>query len=213
MPKLWRAVPFVIAFALGGCFAADDLYGRYWMSPDANSRDFDMTETVVVASNAPSISNSFYKYFDEKRPLSEQHLGIDIIADLATPVIAPADGVVVKVFTEPFYGRNIIIEHTIESTGEVFRTHYKHLHVQSVAVGDAVQRGEIIGAMGRTGALAGGLVHLHFEVHQLGTGKRLSAVDPHGYWRDGIGIVSCFDPDIENQPSGFWISYPVICRD
>ena len=83
-----------------------------------------------------------------------------------------------------------------------------HLNKRLVAKGDKVVRGQKIGEVGSTGALAGTLNHLHFEVHVAGLG----AVDPHLLWANGLGKVTCFDPVRPQPGSPVQLTYPVHCH-
>jgi murein DD-endopeptidase MepM/ murein hydrolase activator NlpD len=100
------------------------------------------------------------------------HCGLDIAAKEGTPVRASADGIVVKAeYLRNGYGKLVIIEHEKELS-----TYYGHLSEIGVVKGQKVRRGEIIGAVGRTGNATG--AHLHFEVRRGGT-----ACDPEAYLR------------------------------
>ncbi len=85
------------------------------------------------------------------------HEGIDISNRPGTPVVAPADGVVIFAGREAGYGNLIIISH-----GYGITTRYGHLKKIFVKVGQKVQRGDIIGEIGNTGRSTG--PHLHYEV-------------------------------------------------
>ncbi|MER3448265.1 MAG: peptidase M23, partial [Chloroflexota bacterium] len=50
--------------------------------------------------------------------------------------------------------------------GNGFRTLYAHLSRLDVSVGETVEQGQVIGAVGRTGIATG--PHLHFEVYRGG---------------------------------------------
>ena len=89
------------------------------------------------------------------------HRGIDVKADLGTPVFAAASGVVAASGVEPSYGNVVKIEHSNE-----FVTIYAH-HLQNfVHVGDVVETGQVIGQVGRTGRATA--YHLHFEIRYKG---------------------------------------------
>lgn len=93
---------------------------------------------------------------------STDHLGIDFTPGAGTPVPVVADGVVVEALYEGVYGVHVIVEHVIN--GQTVRTLYAHMQDGSmaVAVGQAVPRGTILGAVGDTGQSTG--AHLHFGV-------------------------------------------------
>ena len=87
--------------------------------------------------------------------------GIDIAAQVGTPVYASAAGVVsfVKYNYRPNkgYGREVVIDH-----GNGIKTRYAHLSEISVRVGQKVNRWDAIGRVGKTGRATG--PHLHYEV-------------------------------------------------
>src|SRR4030066_441018 len=85
------------------------------------------------------------------------HSGIDIVAPHGTLVKAADGGQVVQAGYFGGYGNSIMIYH-----GGGFATWYAHLSSINVSVGQAVQRGQVIGLVGSTGWTTG--PHLHFEV-------------------------------------------------
>lgn len=87
----------------------------------------------------------------------EFHKGLDIGTRIGTPVIAPADGLVVSAGREGNFGNMIAINH-----GYNLMTRYGHLHKFRVTKGQHVKRGEIIAEVGKTGRCTG--PHLHYEV-------------------------------------------------
>ena len=89
------------------------------------------------------------------------HKGDDFAADLGADVIAPADGVVVFVGYRGEYGKTVVIDH-----GYGIQTHFAHLSDYKVDVGQHIKRGQLIGAVGKTGRTTG--VHLHYEVRVHG---------------------------------------------
>ncbi|MEE8184868.1 MAG: M23 family metallopeptidase [Thermodesulfobacteriota bacterium] len=89
--------------------------------------------------------------------LKQKHDGIDIANSTGTPIISPANGVVVRIRREKGLGKSIAINH-----GRGIITKYGHLSKILVKVGERVKRGEKIAAMGNTGRSTG--PHLHYEV-------------------------------------------------
>lgn len=100
---------------------------------------------------------------------SKMHSGLDISNRVGTPVSAPARGAVAFSGPDGAYGICITIDH-----GNGLVTRYAHLSKTLVKVGEYVQRGEVIGAVGNTGRSTG--PHLHYEVILKGT-----PVDPMRY--------------------------------
>ena len=87
----------------------------------------------------------------------EFHKGIDIATRIGTPIIAPADGLVVHANKEGNFGNMIAINH-----GYNLKTRYGHLSKYRIKKGQYVKRGQIIGEVGNTGRCTG--PHLHYEV-------------------------------------------------
>lgn len=92
------------------------------------------------------------------------HEGIDFNAEIGTPVVAAAAGVVVAAEFHPEFGNMIDIDH-----GEGLVSRYAHLSRSLVKPGQLIRRGERIGAVGSTGRSTG--PHLHFEVRMLGAAQ------------------------------------------
>ena len=90
------------------------------------------------------------------------HPGVDLAANLGTPVYAADSGVVIFAGRHTGgYGNLVVLDH-----GNSFTTYYAHLHARYVECGQSVNRGEALGQVGLTGATSG--VHLHFEVRRDG---------------------------------------------
>jgi len=87
----------------------------------------------------------------------QMHEGIDISNAIGTSIIAPADGLVVKVGREYGYGKVLSVNH-----GYGIVTRYGHLHKVHVKIGQKVRRGDLIAEIGNTGRSTG--PHLHYEV-------------------------------------------------
>lgn len=88
-----------------------------------------------------------------------RHNGIDIAGPVGTPIYAARGGVVAKSQCgwNGGYGCYIVLDH-----GDGFRSVYGHNSRLFVAVGDVVNQGQTIAAMGSTGNSTG--PHVHFEV-------------------------------------------------
>lgn len=79
------------------------------------------------------------------------HYGSDLAAPIGTQVMAPADGLVSFAETGLHYeGALILIDH-----GQGLISAYLHLSRVSVAAGQRVRRGELIGAVGKEGRATG----------------------------------------------------------
>jgi murein DD-endopeptidase MepM/ murein hydrolase activator NlpD len=98
-------------------------------------------------------SSRLHPILDRPRP----HMGIDIVAPTGAPVVATAHGRVTSAGERGHYGLLIEIDH-----GYGVVTRYAHLSRLHVKPGQAVQRGQHIGAVGTSGLSAG--PHLHYEV-------------------------------------------------
>jgi murein DD-endopeptidase MepM/ murein hydrolase activator NlpD len=85
------------------------------------------------------------------------HAGIDLAAPLGTPVRTSAYGRVIYAGWQGGYGRVVEIDH-----GLGIRTRYAHLGKIQTWRGTVIQRGQIIGRLGRSGRTRG--AHLHYEV-------------------------------------------------
>jgi murein DD-endopeptidase MepM/ murein hydrolase activator NlpD len=96
------------------------------------------------------------------------HKGIDIANSIGTPIYAAAPGVIERAgWNNGGYGNVVDIRHPDGSL-----TRYGHNSRILVRVGQQVQQGEQIAAMGSTGFSTG--PHSHFEIHPAGKG----AVNP-----------------------------------
>jgi murein DD-endopeptidase MepM/ murein hydrolase activator NlpD len=86
------------------------------------------------------------------------HEGVDISTSRSEPVLATADGTVLRSGWAGEYGKAIQIQH-----GDRYTTLYGHLEATLVAEGQLVHRGDRVGLVGSTGRSTA--PHLHYEVH------------------------------------------------
>ena len=96
----------------------------------------------------------------------QPHYGIDIAAPKGTPVTAPAGGRVTLVRDLYFSGWTILLTH-----GLGLNSAFLHLDTVTVAEGDEVERGGVIGTVGSTGRSTG--PHLDWRLDWQG--RRLDA--------------------------------------
>lgn len=135
---------------------------------------------------------------DDKR---EAHHGVEFYYAFGTPVLAAGDGLVVFAGSdklplasgEPlglvtnFYGNAVVLEHKL--AGNTLYTLYGHLSEVSVAVGDTVKAGDLVGKVGASGKAIGS--HLHFEV-RLKENSYLTTRNPELWLKPlpGTGVLA-----------------------
>ncbi len=137
-------------------------------------------EERVLLTSIPSLrpvqsrllTSSFGVRVDPYTNQEVMHKGVDFAAEHGSKVVAPADGVVVFAGNRGHYGKTLVLDH-----GFGLQTHYAHLSNYQVAVGQAIKRGQSIGAVGNTGRTTG--AHLHYEVRYRGIPQ-----DPMRYFLD-----------------------------
>ncbi len=149
----------------------------------------ELTQLQGAASKQETSLQTLIEYFEDKRSLyastpsvwpvrgwvtssfgsrispftgtTQFHEGIDIATPDGTPVIAPADGVVVKAGFEAGYGNMVEISH-----GYGLKTVFGHNSRLNVQPGQRVKRGDIISYSGNSGSSTG--PHVHYEVRVNG---------------------------------------------
>jgi murein DD-endopeptidase MepM/ murein hydrolase activator NlpD len=115
-------------------------------------------------------------YVYEGRTVDTQvHVGFDLASTKQTPVPAANSGQIAFAGPLTIYGNAVIVDH-----GLGLQTLYAHLSTIDVKVGDAVDKGHVLGRSGTSGLAVGD--HLHFEV--LVSGVSVTPVE----WWDGKWI-------------------------
>ena len=113
---------------------------------------------------------------------SSFHEGVDLSAPSGSAIWAVAAGTVIETSNPGYSSLGVYakIQHIID--GEVITTTYAHMldGSRTVAVGDQVTPGQVIGAVGCSGRCTG--THLHFEVRYDGV-----AVDPVAWFAAKLG--------------------------
>jgi murein DD-endopeptidase MepM/ murein hydrolase activator NlpD len=92
---------------------------------------------------------------------SGRHEGIDLSAPEGTPVRTPAAGVVRVAEKFGRWGRMVVVDH-----GGGWQTRYAHLKRIKVSKGRTLDRGDVIGTVGKSGNATG--FHLHYEILRYG---------------------------------------------
>lgn len=138
------------------------------------------------------------------RPLASEenrydfHRGMDIATPLNTPIFAIADGIVQSAGDHPSYSDPMIrVRHF--RPGETgcnslgcYNSLYLHVNGWVVAEDDVVQKGQLIGYTGASGA--SGFEHLHFEIRDA------PAFDPFSSWsRDAVHPLGILPYQVPNN--------------
>jgi murein DD-endopeptidase MepM/ murein hydrolase activator NlpD len=110
----------------------------------------------------------FVDSWGDRRSGGRRHQGVDMLAARGTPVVAPADGVVVT--------RNSSVGGLSYHLTATDGTYYYGTHLSRYGAAGPVTAGTIIGYVGDSGN-ARGTPHLHFEIHPAGEGT--PAVNPY----------------------------------
>lgn len=131
-----------------------------------NMRHLEAISRARVLSEIPSIKpvdyDSIASTFGWRTdPWPEFHQGLDLDADVGTPVRSTAAGTVVFAGWEGGFGQKVVVDHH-----NGFQTWYCHLSRIDVHVGDSVTKGRVIAAVGTTGETTG--PHLHYQVMKSG---------------------------------------------
>jgi murein DD-endopeptidase MepM/ murein hydrolase activator NlpD len=110
--------------------------------------------------------------FTQARASGRTHDAIDIMAPGGTPVLAAADGEILKFFDSKD-GGTTIYEITADKK---YILYYAHLQSRQPGLNehDQVKRGQVIAYVGDTGNAGPGNYHLHFAIAE--------AVDPKRWW-------------------------------
>jgi peptidoglycan LD-endopeptidase LytH len=115
--------------------------------------------------------------YNDPRSAGRRHWAIDIAAPRGTPVLAAADGTILKLHQGNLGGNAI---YQLDADGQT-RYYYAHLdgYARGLAEGQPVYQGQVIGYVGDTGNAGRGNYHLHFSIAILDDVRR---------WWEGINI-------------------------
>ncbi len=130
---------------------------------DATGKNMRSTMMRTPLDRGFRISSSFGFRRHPIAGYRKMHQGMDFAAGTGTPVIAPADGVVVEARRWGGYGNWLRIRH---SNG--LESGYGHLsrYGSGIRAGQRVSQGQTVAYVGSTGASTG--PHLHYEIWRNG---------------------------------------------
>jgi murein DD-endopeptidase MepM/ murein hydrolase activator NlpD len=213
--------PPAAAGSAGGGAAADSIYAdameqgdrlRGRMAGDLTRLDARLSEVEAFERAHPDLVSTtpaacpvkgrfvlLSAFARRKNPFThaaEFHSGLDLAADVGTPVHAPADGTVVFAGQLP-PGRGgswwRLGNFVLVRDGDRFYTAFGHLAAIQVRRGAKLRRGEVLGTVGNSGWSTS--PHLHYEIRREGAGGDDRPVDPRIYildhrWPDEERLLS-----------------------
>ncbi|MEP0944534.1 MAG: M23 family metallopeptidase [Rhizobiaceae bacterium] len=123
----------------------------------------DVAQRIPQGSPTPGkkISSRYGTRRDPFTGRAAVHGGLDYRAKRGTPVLATAQGKIVKAGRHGGYGKLVEVDH-----GGGITTRYAHLSRIKVKVGQRIEKGQMVGKVGSTGRSTG--PHLHYEVRRRG---------------------------------------------
>lgn len=179
----WAAGPVIAPNANSGPQVQPVEMPSLTPSPDPNPTIY-FTPTPLAAEPGKLITpvvgikpEQLQDTFSDSRSEGRTHDAIDIMAPAGTPVVAVADGYIVK-FHDSEAGGITIYQ---ISTDKRFFFYYAHLQSRAhgIVEGQFVKQGSIIGYVGDTGNAGPGNTHLHFSINIV--------TNPRRFW-DGESI-------------------------
>lgn len=108
-----------------------------------------------------AVNSSYGVRTDPLTGVARMHTGVDLAALAGDSVGASMSGRVAHAGPRGGYGNLVVVDH-----GNGIATYYAHLSAISVAAGEQVEAGQLLGFIGSTGRATG--PHLHYEVRANG---------------------------------------------
>ncbi|NSW90837.1 MAG: M23 family metallopeptidase [Firmicutes bacterium] len=145
--------------------AAYEEYNKYIGAVRKTDTPVKMWDGVFLKPVEGRITTEFgMRRFVNNAPTSYRHSGIDIAADIGTPVKATNSGKVILARHLILTGNTVLIDHGYG----IISWNY---HMDSIAVkeGDDLIKGQIIGEVGSTGFSTGPHLHFAISVHDVFT--------------------------------------------
>ena len=117
---------------------------------------------VLSGYPLPSITEVLLSYGWQLHPTVGEvifHSGMDLVAEIGTPVLSVGEGIVAFAGQRGSYGNAVVVNHP---SGK--QTRYAHLSEITVQTGQQLQSGAVLGKVGQTGKPDLEQSHLHFEI-------------------------------------------------
>jgi murein DD-endopeptidase MepM/ murein hydrolase activator NlpD len=135
----------------------------------------------------------------------EMHHGIDFRGEAGTEVISATYGTVVRTNYSECPGYSITVKTDFSARdGDVEGPVYAiYVHTQALAglqIAQKLRPGDPIGKIIplRNTSCYGSATHTHYELRVRN--QAVHYIDPHAFWTDGPGKVTCFTPGMEVPP-------------
>jgi peptidoglycan LD-endopeptidase LytH len=140
----------------------------------------DRSSKGLIVPVAGVTADKLRDTFNDGRSGGRKHDAIDIEAPVGTPVLAAADGKIVK-FHDSVAGGITIYQSSVDGK---FMYYYAHLQrrADDLREGDSVTQGRVIGYVGDSGNATPGNYHLHFSISAVADPKRFwegTYIDPY----------------------------------
>lgn len=128
-----------------------------WVDADGIDPSAKGMEMPVAGRVSSGFGERFHPVLGRRR----MHSGVDVAARYGAPIVAAADGRVIRAGWSGGYGRQVAVQHA-----DGVKTSYSHMSRIAAAPGAQVRQGQVIGYVGSSGLSTG--PHLHYEVYKDG---------------------------------------------
>lgn len=147
------------------------------LAPDHAGGVPDRPHNLIVPVKGVEVSHLVDNFNDARN--GHKHEALDIPAARGTPVVAAAEGNVVKLFTSKQGGLTV---YQFDNSG-TWCYYYAHLdhYAPALREGMLLRKGDVLGFVGTTGDAPPNAPHLHFAIFRLGPDKKWwqgTAIDP-----------------------------------
>ncbi len=130
-------------------------------TPSGSSETKTLGQAPVSGKIAKDFSDSDLTYSETMKDW-RTHAGVDIAANMDTPVTVIKDGTLKKVYEDSLFGTTVVVHHDDDGTDSV----YSNLKdATSEPIGTPLKKGDVIGKIGKTAVCEiEDEPHLHFEI-------------------------------------------------